>query len=133
MITKSNVSTETIKSILDAAFLTCEIDGDGDILIDQNFYTYITFNPVYVSIVSLVSVNLEATFEALLGAANATNLEYLVPKVSILSREDSMTVRFQTVIPIGDGISPRTVVDSLRRSESAIRSVIDDNFKDLIN
>jgi hypothetical protein len=132
MITKENQSTETLKELFETAFFDCRVDGDGDLVVVGDYRIIVKSNPMLIQMIGVFATQKGTSRLTLLEAINKMNMELSVPRAYALSDGFDHALVLDFTLPIGDGITPKTVVESFRFFESCIRRCFL-YFEDMLN
>ena len=121
MITKENQSTEQLKELFETAFFDCKIDGDGDLVIVSDYRIIVKSNPMLIQMIGVFATKKGTSRLTLLEAINTMNMELSVPRAYTLTDGFDPALVLDYTLPLGDGVTPKTVVESFRFFESCIR------------
>jgi hypothetical protein len=114
-LTPDNVSKELLKSILDAAFMDCTIDQQGDLRVKDRVTCWILPNPERkdrIEFQCYFGFKPEATHEQRLEAVNRMNNGYAIIKATVGNND---ILRFSYDLMIGGGITRKAFVLSVKR------------------
>ena len=87
LITADNVSKELLQSIFDAAFMETSIDGDGDLVVKNDFWTFVLpyKEARYINILTFFDFKPEATMSQRLDCANNINKDFVIARAAVMS------------------------------------------------
>ena len=121
MITKDDHSTETLKGIFDAAFFDCTLDKDGDLVVTSDYRIIVKSNPMLVQFVAVFAAKKGASRLTLLESINTMNLDLSVPRAYALTDGFDHALVLDYTLTIGEGVTPKTLVEAFRFFETCIR------------
>ncbi len=124
LITKDNYSTEALLAIFEAAFFNCSIDKDGDLLVCSEYRVMVKGNGLFVQLITIFTAQKGASRLALLEAINKMNMDLSVPRAYALTDGFDHALVLDYNVTIGDGLSPRSLIESFRFYETCVRRAI---------
>jgi hypothetical protein len=124
MITRENHSTEYLRSIFETAFFDCIVDKDGDLIVSSGFRVIVKSNPTFVQLIAVFPCKKGSSWLILLETINKMNLELNTPRAYALTDSFEHALVLDYTLAIGEGITAKALVETLRFYESLIRTAL---------
>jgi hypothetical protein len=129
LITQENSSKESLKSVLDAAFMETFYDDDGDLKVKEGVNCFVFLEKDRIQLMAAFGFKPDASELLRLQAVNRINAEYIIVK-AIVGKNDSLI--FSWDIPIAGGISKKAFVLAVKRFCSIPYNAVADFANDIV-
>jgi len=124
LITKDSHSTEVLRFVFEAAFFDCAVDSDGDLIVCSDYRIIAKSNAFFVQLIAVFPARKGASWLTILESINKMNLELSAPRGYALTDTFDHALVLDYCVTIGEGLTPKTLVESLRFFESCIRKAV---------
>ena len=124
----SQLSTEVLKSIFDAAFIDTEIDDDGDLVVSDDMQVWVEGLPDQdcFQYTAFFRIDKEHPREKLLEACNSFNDSYIGLKASILENNKVITFNYALLMKGGGTITGKEIVRLFKFFQDVVAASMED-------
>jgi hypothetical protein len=129
LITLENLTKESLKSILDMAFMDTSYDEDGDLKVKIDINCWVLPHHSGIRLLTMFGFDPQATQFQKLACVNKINTEYMIVKAY---EGDNNTLRFSYDILAMGGITKKAFVLALQRFCSIPRGAVQEYADDIV-
>jgi hypothetical protein len=130
----SQLSTEVLKSIFDAAFIDTEIDEDGDLFVTDDMQVWVEGLPEQdcFQYTAFFRIDKEHPREKLLEACNAFNATYLGLKAHIIEGNKVIAFNYALLMKGSGTIEGKEIVRLLKYFQDVVAASMEDEAFEFI-
>lgn len=130
LITEETVSVESIRKILDAAYIEYSMTDNGDIRVRDRISVIVHPNKDQrtIKLYAVFGFKTSSTMAQRLEAVNKMNAEYIVIRASVAGD----TLWFEHELMLDGGLTPKNLILSMKRFAGIPMAAISEHAKDMV-
>lgn len=123
LIYPEGISTDSLKKLLEEAYMEVSVDTDGDLIVQDNYRCYLRPDPDgrLISVYAIFGANDDAVISAKLAYVNRVNDQIKLIRVSV---SDNGKFFFEYYVSVEGGVTKRSIAMAVRRFFSCLASAL---------